>query len=237
MPWRGCCRRPTRPRRPPTPKNWNSTGRRPRPAGYVAAVRESDIVLALLAGRLSQEWAAAQLVSDDPAKGLDRARAEGLLTHQVGLIFGAPASGWTSCRRTSCPSRPAWTSSPGMQARGVKVRILTNALEANDVAPVHAGYCEMAQVAAGRGRAAVRAETAGEAPTAKEKDKDKAKGFGGSSGSSLHAKTFAADGRRVRGVLQLRPPLGAAEHRTGADHRRVPGSPRPSAPRSTGMSR
>ena len=169
----------------------------PEAAGYVAAVRESDIVLALLSGRLSQEWAAAQLVSDDPAKGLDRAQAEGLLTHQVGLIFGAPASRVDLVSPYFVPEQTGVDLFTGMQARGVKVRILTNALEANDVAPVHAGYAKWRKSLLTAGVQLFELKRQAEAPKAKEKDKAKAKAFGGSSGSSLHAKTFAADGRRA----------------------------------------
>lgn len=167
----------------------------PEAAGYVAAVRESDIVQALLAGRLSQEWASVQLVSDDPAKGLDRARAEGLLTHQVGLIFGAPASRVDLVSPYFVPEQAGVDLFTGMQARGVKVRILTNALEANDVAPVHAGYAKWRKPLLAAGVQLFELKRQAEAP--KTKEKDKAKGLGGSSGSSLHAKTFAADGRRA----------------------------------------
>ena len=75
------------------------------------------------------------------------------------------------------------------------MRILTNALEANDVAPVHAGYAKWRKPLLAAGVQLFELKRQAEAPKAKEKDK--AKGLGGSSGSSLHAKTFAADGRRA----------------------------------------
>lgn len=171
----------------------------PETAGYVAAVRESDIVQALLAGRLSQEWAATQLVSDDPAKGLDRADAKGLLTHQVGVIFGSPTSRVDLVSPYFVPEQTGVDLFTGMQARGVKVRILTNALESNDVAPVHAGYAKWRKPLLAAGVQLFELKRRSDLPQKKKKDKGPEKGNGmtGSSASSLHAKTFAADGRRA----------------------------------------
>ena len=163
----------------------------PESAGYIDAVRESDIVQALLAGRLSQEWATARLVSDDPAKGLDRAGAEGLLTHQVGVVFGAPAAGVDLVSPYFVPEQAGVDLFTGMRARGVKVRILTNALESNDVAPVHAGYAKWRKALLTAGVQLFELKRRSELPKAKGRK------IGGSSASSLHAKTFAVDGQRA----------------------------------------
>ena len=76
--------------------------------------------------------------------------------------------------------------------QGVSVRILTNALEATDVAAVHSGYAK-------RRKALLEAgvelfEMRRDSPTAKPRGKA---GPFGSSGSSLHAKTFAVDGEQM----------------------------------------
>jgi putative cardiolipin synthase len=75
---------------------------------------------------------------------------------------------------------------------GIKVKILTNALEATDVPAVHAGYAKHRKKLLKGGvqlyelRRVVATDIGG-----------KHIGVWGSSGSSLHAKTFAVDGARV----------------------------------------
>lgn len=79
-----------------------------------------------------------------------------------------------------------------MAARGVTVRILTNSLDATDVAVVHAGYVKWRKDLLEAGIALyemrrLSPETRHDKPTAPFS----------SSASSLHAKTFAVDGERV----------------------------------------
>ncbi|MCS4506051.1 phospholipase D-like domain-containing protein [Arhodomonas aquaeolei] len=80
----------------------------------------------------------------------------------------------------------------GLVARGVATRVLTNALEATDVALVHAGYMKRrrALLAAGVRLFEMRRHSP------KGDWKDIAGPFG-ISGASLHAKTFSVDGERV----------------------------------------
>src|SRR5690606_2640519 len=91
------------------------------------------------------------------------------------------------------PAQNGTAAFTAMAQRGVKVRILTNSLSATDVAVVHSGYAK-------RRKALLRAgivlyemrrmspETGNEQENA---------GPFGSSGSSLHAKTFSVDGAEV----------------------------------------
>jgi putative cardiolipin synthase len=76
--------------------------------------------------------------------------------------------------------------------RGVQVCILTNSLAATDVAAVHAGY---AKHRADLLRAGVRLHEL--KSSALEHQAGSRSGQGGSSSASLHAKTFALDGRCV----------------------------------------
>jgi putative cardiolipin synthase len=80
-----------------------------------------------------------------------------------------------------------------MARRGVKVTVLTNALEATDVAVVHAGYAKRrkALLAAGVRLFELKAISPG------SQSGRGLVGSSGSSASSLHAKTFAVDGARV----------------------------------------
>ncbi len=164
--------------------------RDPRAARYLEALRQSRFVSDVLSGGLVPQWARVEMVSDDPRKGLGLAEEEGLVTHQLAQVLARPPQ-----RSLDLVSPYFVPTAAGVEvferlaARGVRVRILTNALEATDVSAVHSGYAryrkallrsgvelyEMRRGAVVRGRSGVL----------------------GSSGSSLHAKTFAVDGERV----------------------------------------
>jgi len=164
----------------------------PAASAFVNAMKESDFVRDLLEGRLTLEWADTRMVSDDPAKGLGKARAEGLMTCQLERIIGVPAHDVALVSPYFVPTAAGAAAFREMAEHGVHIRILTNSLDATDVAAVHAGYAkrrkgllnagitlyEMRRLLPGTGRA-------------------KGTGPFGSSGSSLHAKTFAVDGERV----------------------------------------
>ncbi len=81
------------------------------------------------------------MVSDDPAKGLaERPTIAALAAAQAAHGHADDAS-CSSCRRISS-REPTAASSPPWRRRGVKVSVLTNSLEATDVAAVHAGYAK-----------------------------------------------------------------------------------------------
>jgi putative cardiolipin synthase len=75
---------------------------------------------------------------------------------------------------------------------GVKVRILTNSLEATDVAVVHAGYAKRRNALLKAGVTLYELQR-----LSSNAERNKSAGLFGSSGSSLHAKTFAVDSSRV----------------------------------------
>jgi putative cardiolipin synthase len=81
----------------------------------------------------------------------------------------------------------------GLAARGVTVLVLTNALEATDVAAVHSGYAKRRVELLTGG---VHLYELRRSPLSHQK-KEQSPGPFGSSGSSLHAKTFTVDSRRV----------------------------------------
>ena len=75
------------------------------------------------------------------------------------------------------------------------MRVLTNSLAATDVSPVHAGYAKYREALL-RGGVRLfelkRSASPGELTEERERH-----GVGGSSGASLHAKTFAVDRSRI----------------------------------------
>lgn len=164
----------------------------PNATRYVTALRDSRFVSDMIAGQLAFSWAPAKLVSDDPRKGLGEAGAEDLLMHRMAHILGAPKSRVDLVSPYFVPTRPGVEAFSQLAEQGVKIRILTNALEATDVAAVHAGYEKRRKPLLKAGIELFEMRQQGE-----ELDVKDQAGVLGSSGSSLHAKTFAVDNKRV----------------------------------------
>jgi len=164
----------------------------PQAIGYTSAMRNSAFMQQLVAGALQFEWGITHLISDDPAKALGRAAPEELFPQRLKEVIGQPTRELELVSAYFVPTESGVKSFVDFSANGVKVKVLTNALEATDVPAVHAGYSkrrkqllragvqlyELRRVSATNGRGNYR-------------------GVWGSSGSSLHAKTFAVDGSHV----------------------------------------
>jgi putative cardiolipin synthase len=159
---------------------------------YTRAVRESSFVHDLLQGTLELEWAPTRMVSDDPAKGLGLAAPEALLIHDLKRALGEPLSDFALVSPYFVPTAAGLAWFQALANRGVKVQVLTNALEATDVALVHAGYAKWRRslLKAGIRLFELRRTTPDSGPT-------RPAGSMGSSGSSLHAKTASIDRSRV----------------------------------------
>jgi putative cardiolipin synthase len=164
----------------------------PAARAYRVAMRDSTFVDDLVARHLPLEWAATRLVSDDPAKALDRAAPASLVGPQLRQLIGEPARELNLVSPYFVPGETGTSEFSQLAARGVTVRVLTNSLEATDVAAVHAGYAKRRGplLAAGVKLFELRRTWAGNVPQART-------GPMGSSASSLHAKTFSVDGTRV----------------------------------------
>ena len=159
---------------------------------YVEAVSQLDFIRLLLSGELQLEWADTRMVSDDPAKGLGETEREGKLTYQLWQILGAPKSRVVLVSPYFVPTAAGVEAFTALADQGIDVRILTNSLDATDVAAVHAGYAK-------RRKALLKAgiqlfEMRRLSP---HLERNESAGPFGSSGSSLHAKTFAVDGERM----------------------------------------
>ncbi|QHE89067.1 phospholipase D family protein [Hydrogenophaga sp. BPS33] len=164
--------------------------RDPRAARYVEALRRSRFVPEMLSGRLAPEWARVEMVSDDPRKGLGLAEKEGLVTHQLAEVLARPpVQSLDLVSPYFVPTAAGVDVFARLASQGVRVRILTNALEATDVSAVHSGYARYRKDLL---RAGVELYEMRRGAVGPEKS-----GVFGSSGSSLHAKTFGVDGERV----------------------------------------
>ena len=166
--------------------------RDPATVAYVNAIRTSRFALEWDRGTLVPVWAATRLVSDDPAKGLGLAATEAPLFREFREIIGESVSQVDIVSPYFVPTSAGLDTLIDLTKRGVRIRVLTNALEATDVPIVHAGYAKRRRALLQHGIALYEL---------RRSSSDIATGehaFGlGSSGSSLHAKTFSVDRSRV----------------------------------------
>ena len=165
--------------------------RDPAATVYLAALGSCSFVQELMAGLLRFEWAAVHMVSDDPAKGLGRAREDQLLWSRLREIVGTPSRALQLVSPYFVPGAIGVRDLSNLARQGVAVSVLTNALEATDVAAVHAGYAKRRKALLEAGIALFELRRSAGAPSAR------GQGIAGSSASSLHAKTFAVDGARL----------------------------------------
>lgn len=167
----------------------------PAAAAYLQAIRSSAFVHDLIGGRLALDWAVTRMVSDPPAKGLGLAEPEELVPRKLRGLLGDPAANLDLVSAYFVPTAAGVDTFIALAVRGVTIRVLTNALEATDVAIVHAGYAKRRKelLAGGVTLYEMRRQPSGAAG----KRAASVVGASGSSASSLHAKTFAVDGARV----------------------------------------
>ncbi|HDQ41594.1 MAG TPA: phospholipase D family protein [Desulfonatronum sp.] len=155
---------------------------------YIDALRDTPFIANLLIGNLAMEWTEIRMVSDDPAKGLGRAEPEAMLPEQLREIIGVPTMDMELVSPYFVPTAAGVSAFSALARQGVNIRVLTNSLEATDVAPVHAGYAKWRKdlLAAG----VTLYELRRIAPNTRQR---KGVGLFVTSGSSLHAKTFSVD--------------------------------------------
>lgn len=172
-------------------KAFASVERDPRAVAYLNAIRSSPFVRDLMAHTLPAEWATAHVICDDPGKALGRSRHEDLLVEKMRMIFGTPLTRLDLISPYLVPDDDGTRLLAGWAQHGVKIRLLTNALEATDVAAVHAGYAKRRKALLQAGIVLYELRrTPGE-------QRGGGDGMLGSSSVSLHAKSFAVDESRV----------------------------------------
>jgi putative cardiolipin synthase len=161
--------------------------------GYLEALDRSPLVKDVVRGDLPFDWVTARMVADDPEKTLARgsAHAGALLAPRLAAAIGHPARRFDIVSPYFVPGREGTALLAELAGGGVELRVLTNSLAATDVAAVHAGYAKRRRALLGSGVQLWELKaTSHEGATLG----DWVRTLGGS-GASLHAKTFAVDGR------------------------------------------
>jgi cardiolipin synthase C len=158
----------------------------------IDAMQSTPLIQDLSQGTLQFEWAATRMVSDDPAKALDRAVPSGHLTRKLKEAIGRPTSRLEIISPYFVPSEVGTRFLVDLANQGVKVSVLTNSFAATDVAVVHSGYAKYRKrlLEAGVILYELRPQMSTPSPTRHE-------GTGSTGAASLHAKTFAVDGKNI----------------------------------------
>ncbi len=170
-----------------------AAGADPAAEPYLGAIADSPMIAELQSGMLELEWVPVTLISDDPAKGLGTAVEEDLLVSRLIEILARPERGVDLVSAYFAPGTRGAGLLTTLAERGVRGRVLTNALEATDVPLVHGGYAEARPIllAAGVELYELRADPAAPAEGRRRLE------LPGSTSTSLHSKTFAFDGGSV----------------------------------------
>jgi len=137
-------------------------------------------------------WVPAQLAADDPSK-VSRKDTDGMrrIIDDFSAAIGRVDTRFDIISPYFVPGANGTRWLVELARRGVRVRVLTNSLNATNHAVVHAGYLK-------RRRALLRAGVRlFEMKAAQTEDISLQRGFASSAGAVLHAKTFAVDGHWV----------------------------------------
>ncbi|MFT3720012.1 phospholipase D-like domain-containing protein [Pseudorhodoferax sp.] len=162
---------------------------------YLEAVSRSPFMTELLARRAPLEWTPVALVSDAPLKVLGRVAEADLLWNRMQQLLQAPRRSLYLVSPYFVPLRRGARQLAALARSGVQVAVLTNALESTDVAAVHAGYARWRRWLLRAGVQLLEMRRDWALPEAHGLPRGRR--LGRSSGTSLHAKTFAVDGERV----------------------------------------
>ncbi len=158
---------------------------------YLNNFERSSFVSQFIGGELPMTWSPATLVSDDPRKIIGKPGRKGLVSEQLEKTIGLPQERLLVVSAYFVPTRSGAKLFAELARSGVEVGVLTNALEATDVAAVHSGYSRY------RKRLLKAGVKLFEMQRLSGRERMRGTGPLGSSGSSLHAKTFAIDDKRL----------------------------------------
>ena len=167
---------------------------------YHADLAQSDLLQAIQNNRVPLIQAQTELLSDPPAKGLNRNRDKPVITEKLAEALQTPKREVYLVSPYFVPTKGGSEALSNLVRDGVDVTVLTNSLQATDVAAVHSGYARYRKPLLKAGINLYELKPNNAVPKSKDR------GLTGSSSTSLHAKTFIVDQERVFiGSLNLDP--------------------------------
>lgn len=179
---------------------------------FVERIRDLPLIRSIVDGTIALTWAPVRLISDPPEKALGPMPESSLLAGQIESAIGEPEHELCLVAGYLVPGREGTAMFTALAGRGIAISVLTNSYAANDVGVVHAGY---APWRADLLSAGIRLfEICGKSrhpQSGKERRRGQRVGIGStlrgsgggsmaalrSSASTLHAKTFAVDRKRL----------------------------------------
>ncbi|WP_019672705.1 phospholipase D family protein [Psychrobacter lutiphocae] len=163
----------------------------PNTQQFLQELKNSAFVTQLREGTLPLIWTKVQLISDDPAKGLQKSKeADSVLAH-IAPIMQHTQHELLVISPYFVPTKLGKNLFTQLANDNKRVAVLTNSLAATDVIPVHAGYAKYRKPLLASGVELFELKPMATVTT---------KNHGGiikSSGASLHAKTFIVDNKTL----------------------------------------
>lgn len=160
-------------------------------ARYRRDLEQSQLFEAIKNNRIKWRHVKTKLVSDDPAKALDRDRDKPQISEKIDEALGSPEQEIYLVSPYFVPTKSGTEAITDLRRQGVGVTVLTNSLQATDVAAVHSGYAKYRKPLLKAGVDLYELKATHAVPKSKDR------GLTGSSSTSLHAKTFIVDKQRV----------------------------------------
>ncbi|SDC93088.1 phospholipase D family protein [Ruegeria marina] len=159
---------------------------------YSQAVADLELMSLILDDTRGFEWVEMKLVSDDPVKGVGKAQSDELMIIRLLDMVPRPEKEISLVSAYFVPGDRLTDMLAEWAQAGVLVRTVTNAQEATDVLPVHAGYRRYRDRLVDAGVQVFELKSTLEKPDVLEQF-----GLVGSGTTSLHAKTFVIDRERA----------------------------------------
>lgn len=154
---------------------------------YVQALRNSTLAKDMRNDRVSYAWGKAEAIYDRPEKISDADNSQNLLlAPQLGKYVNDIHSEMIILSAYFVPGWEGVQFLQKLRKQGIEIKILTNSLASTDVAAVHAGYAKYRRDLLRAGIQLYELKKSAEQP-------DNKSSITGSSGASLHAKSFLFD--------------------------------------------
>jgi len=171
----------------------SSTFSKPEAMLYVTALQNVYFTNGFNSKDLPFEWVDVRLVSDDPIKGIGLDDDSDLMLYRLEELLNIKIKKLDLVSPYFVPAKVGTETFVDLANNDAQIRVLTNALEATDVTAVHSGYMKRRKDLLEAGIEVYemknRPELADEGGSGT--------GVFGSSGSSLHAKTFSINNEQV----------------------------------------